>query len=232
MGASKQKQLNEDTRVLLGDNHENTHSNKANNHYSSPVHNKNSYDGIYNEIRPDVNAVGTTEVVPRKKKDPYASYDSLDFDDGVGADMVGGKRYSARCSAEIAVSSIFPPGWSDLSTELQKTLPNGHQDNDVFVNADGGVPHVQINNDFYAIVQKSKTLPNGKNSPVAKNSFELVTHTNPSNGITGGPFSSSGALPQHDCMLHNGEHCSNVPPFPNPETYDNLNDTAVSSSSA
>lgn len=233
VGSSKQREVNDDTRILLGDNHENTHSNKANNHYSA-VHNKSSYDGIYNEIRPDVNAGGTTltEVVPRKKKDPYASYDSLDFDDGVGADMVGGKRYSARCSAEIAVSSILPPGWSDLSTELEKTLPNGHQDNEVFVDADGGVPHVQINNDYYAIVQKSKTLPNGKNSPVTKNSFEMVTHTNCSNGVTGGPFSSSGALPQHDCMLHNGEQCSKVPPFPNPETYDNLNDTTVSSSSA
>lgn len=62
--------MNDDTRILLGDNHENTHSNKANNHYSA-VHNKSSYDGIYNEIRPDVNAGGTTltEVVPRKKKD-------------------------------------------------------------------------------------------------------------------------------------------------------------------
>lgn len=226
---SKVRGVEEDTKVLLGDNHESSHSNKAKNHYSA-VQNKNSYDGIYNEIKPDVLGGAAEEVKPRKKKNPYASYDSLDFDEEIGADMVGGRRYSARCSAEIAVTTINPPLHPLDVPKEEMTLPNGHQDNNVFVSEDG-VPHVRINNDFYAIVQKSKTLPNGKSS-VPKNTPDSVPYNHQSNGIVGGPFSSSGGLPEHDCMLHNGDHCSSIPPFPNPETYDNIDDTTQSSSFA
>ncbi|XP_061185494.1 uncharacterized protein LOC133193549 [Saccostrea echinata] len=207
--------VKEDTKVLIGENNESTVSNKASNHFSA-VQNSNNYDGIYNEIKPE-ELRGTTQVHPRKKN-PYASYDSLDFDDGISAEMVGGRRYSARCSAEIVVTSSSPTSLPHSPAE-QKTNQTSHQDNHIIV-GENGVPHVKINNDFYAIVQKPNSLRNGKSSPYPRNSFEMNTHNNHVNGSNGGPFSSSGALPQHDCMLHE-VHCG-IPPFPNPESYDNM----------
>lgn len=101
--------------------------NKVNNYYFV-VYNKSLYDGIYNEIRLDVNVGGIMlmEVVLWKKKDFYVFYDSLDFDDGVGVDMVGGKWYSVWCLVEIVVFSILLFGWLDLLIELEKILLNGY----------------------------------------------------------------------------------------------------------
>lgn len=207
------KDVREDTKVLLGDNNESTVSNKASNHFSA-VQNSNTYDGTYNEIKPE--ELREAAKVHQRKKNPYASYDSLDFEDGVSAEMVGGRRYSARCSAEIVVASTSPT--SHTTTE-QNSNQTSQPDNHIIV-GENGVPHVKINNDFYAIVQKPNSLRNSKSSPHPRNSFEMVTHSNHVNGSNGGPFSSSGALPQHDCMLHE-IHCG-VPPFPNPESYDNM----------
>lgn len=227
-GTSKQNGVEEETKVLLRESNETTVSNKASNYYPA-VQNRNTYDGIYNEIKSE-DLPGAKEIKPRKKKDPYASYDSLDFDSGVGADMVGGRRYSARCSAEVVVSGNLPPTPPQTPSE-QNTVQNGIKDNQVVVGEDG-VPHVKINNDFYAIVQKSKSLPNGTSSSHPSNSFEVEPHDNQVNGTNGGPFSSSGVLPQHDCMLHNDVHC-NIPPFPNLDSYDNIHiDNLQSSSTA
>lgn len=119
--------MNDDIWILFGDNYENIYLNKVNNYYFV-VYNKSLYDGIYNEIRLDVNVGGIMlmEVVLWKKKDFYVFYDSLDFDDGVGVDMVGGKWYSVWCLVEIVVFSILFFGWLDLLIELEKILLNGY----------------------------------------------------------------------------------------------------------
>ncbi|KAK3108439.1 hypothetical protein FSP39_008000 [Pinctada imbricata] len=195
--------------------------------------------GSYNEIKSE-NRMSSFR--PSESKNPYASYDSLDYD--VPSDLRNDiPEVSTNNHVTYHPDEELPPPPSEAETETKQPYENtNHVQTNMYTS---DVPHYTINDDDYAIVQKPpKTMDRDRsnnyinsshhsNIPKSNSSspstMQIIVNEpsanyspNKTNSIhtpTDPPprrssqFSSDvGFLPHHDCMLAD-HHCV-IPPVP------------------
>lgn len=147
------------------------HIEKRNTRMFTSVSSEGPYTAIdkstYNSNDNSVVNNRTTSFRPPKIKNPYASYDSLDFEDA----EEGTNANSSSNMQTSTISDFPPPPPPELLENAGPPTPPPplknqnndyyHQENTPYQNGatEQGVQHYQINDDDYAIVQKPKRKP-------------------------------------------------------------------------
>ena len=196
--------------------------------------------GSYNEIKSIEKRTSTFR--PKEGKNPYASYDSLDYD--VPSEIQNKPEEGTNHMTSMDIYNYpddeeFPPPPSEVQTPK-------HPQNEIVptkTEEPSDVPHYTINDDDYAIVQKPRkdlterdksnnhvnqshlsnthsanTKPPPKmqiivNEPSAYSPVKNSAQFDSPQKRTPSQFSSDvGYLPHHDCML--ADHHCNIPPVP------------------